>query len=108
MTTQLESKIIIANEIAQAIASGRANVRIDQNSCKCCTRVYLGFFGMSTKQVNQLKKAMELSGYRYMSHSKSFYIGYDNASGIEYYKAVAISLELDKLGLHTLVEDVMD
>jgi hypothetical protein len=90
------------NTIIAAIQNGlltRSN-----GSVGGCGRAYVCFSKMPTKQLNTIKKALELCGIRYMNEAygvgkRAAYIGYDNADGHAWSKAVAIANNLRALGI---------
>jgi hypothetical protein len=103
--------IITADKIASAIIAGRNKPRICNNQGAC--RVYLGFYDVTTKQLNQIKKALSSCGIRYIgkaygSGNKCAYIGYDNFRGNLYPMAQNIASEIKMLGIKCYADAIGD
>lgn len=90
------------NTIVTAIQNGllaRSN-----GSVGGCGRAYVCFSKMPTKQLNTIKRALQLCGIRYMNEAygvgkRVAYIGYDNADGYAWCRAEAIAKNLRAIGI---------
>jgi len=96
-------------EILQ-IAKSKANF---QNT-RGASRAYLCLDGIDIKQLNVIKKAMRILGYRYLGKaygtcsSKAFYIGYDNFQGRAISTAQNMASALKNMGISASYDVVAD
>lgn len=90
------------NQIVDMIRDGLT--AIGTGSVGGCGRAYVCFSKMPIKQLNEVKRALERCGIRYLNEAygvgkRAAYIGYDNATGDAWEKAVAIANNLRSIGI---------
>lgn len=77
-------------------------------------RAYVCLDGTDTKQLNVIKKAMTILGYRYIGKAygtcsnKAFYIGYDNFQGRAMSTAESMATALKNIGISASYDAVCD
>lgn len=108
----MQKQIIGLESILEIIQIAKSKAKFENTNG--AGRAYVCLDGTDTKQLNIIKKAMTILGYRYIGKAygtcskKAFYIGYDNFQGRSISTAQNISNALRNMGISCSWDAVSD